>query len=580
MHTRTSPTLFASCALATLLLSACHATKNHGSTTGGSTSSTAGTTTGDHVLGGPTSLAFATQPPATLVAGSTFGFAVRLVDENGNAYTNSEAQLNIAAVNADGGTTPTLVGNTNVTTTAGVANFSDIGITLAGNFNIVCSLVGSSGVGSVRSNAIAVTPGQATQLIFSVQPANQLPDTPFTPKVVLGFADPYNNIDPQTNADVTLTLGHDPNGSATLSGGGVQSTASGITTYASLTLDKIDVGYVLHAAAGNGFVADSNAFNVRGSSWLTLAPGISNIAWSGQAFDGSLVVTGPGQFISSTNDGNTFISGSAPDSEFRDYILAPDNAQVVYANAVFNGTAKAIERSANGATSWDGSLAATQRVLFASDANTLFASGVAGGPAAPLAISTDGARTWTTVLDKANVVADKYRASGQLYAADANDLYTSPDNGVTWSTPRALPASGGWLALKADQQSAGLIYIYGTQGLWRSADSGSTWSQLLFISVADVAVSSDPNTLYAVANNNTQSALAVLGTTDAGNSWSNAGWGLPLSNGGCTVHLTVDAANKLLVYLSISATGGCEVVDQSTSLPVNAGLYRTLNGGF
>lgn len=571
---RTHSTLLTSCAAAALLLSACHATNKGGNS---STGSSAGT--GDHVLGGATSLQIVAAPVTSLVAGDTFSMTVQVLDDGGHPYTGTPLQLHLAGQGSVG--TPALSANANATTQGGVATFTNVSITLAGDFNIVCTVVGDGSVEAV-SAPLTVKPGVATQLIFVAQPGDQLPNTDFSPPVAMGFADKYDNVDPTTNDNVTLSLGASPNQTAQLTGTLQKPTNQGSTLFTDLQLDILGSGYSLHAE-GHGFHADSSTLSVRESSWrsITSAVAVNNmndIAWSGVADDGTLIVSGPGVTATSADNGNHYTAQASPsDHQFRNLLVAPGSASVLYADAVLNGSLYPVQRSGNGGSSWTPYPGLNQHLVAASDAETVFAVGTADNTHGPLAISTDGAQSFKAIQPPSSqvilAVGKDSSAPGVLYAADANHLYQSADNGANWGTPLPLPASGGWRALEI-HQSSGHLYLYGTEGLWRTADNGNSWTQLLFIGVNDLALTSDPNTLYAVANNVPNSAVAVVGTTDAGGSWSDAGWGLPAFDGGCTVHLSASPQDTRTVFFSISQTGSCEL------LKANSGIYRTVNGGF
>src|SRR2546429_2685566 len=119
--------------------------------------------------GTATELVFGTEP-GTTVANHQISPAVkvRALDAFGNIAAGFAGAVSVALGSNAGGST--LSGTTAVAAVSGVATFFDLSVDKAGTgYTLTAS---ASGVPSVTSTAFDVTPGTATQLAFTVQPAN------------------------------------------------------------------------------------------------------------------------------------------------------------------------------------------------------------------------------------------------------------------------------------------------------------------------------------------------------------------------------------------------------------------------
>src|SRR5438094_832245 len=94
--------------------------------------------------------------------------------------TDSSSSIGIAfGTNAGGGT---LTGTTPVTVVSGVATFSDLSINKTG---IGYTLKATKGALTQTSTAFNITPGAATQLVFTQQPTTTVAGATITPAVTV-----------------------------------------------------------------------------------------------------------------------------------------------------------------------------------------------------------------------------------------------------------------------------------------------------------------------------------------------------------------------------------------------------------
>ncbi len=163
----------------------------------------------------PASLAIQQEPSATAEVG--VGFDTQPIVSAADVYGNSVTNGTLISVGASAGA---VSGQTNVTTTAGVATYSGLSLTNLGNI----TLTFTSGSVSASSTPISVTPGPAVTVIWTTQPGGATAGAPFTQQPVLKTADAGGNV-------TTLGLG-----------------ASNLV--------------VVHLISGSGLVGDTLTYNI------------------------------------------------------------------------------------------------------------------------------------------------------------------------------------------------------------------------------------------------------------------------------------------------------------------------------
>jgi hypothetical protein len=211
----------------------------------------------DVTAGSATQLAFGTQP-SNSAAGAAIAPAVAVVvqDAYGNTVTDATQPVTIALETHPAGAA--LMGTLVRTPSSGVATFTGLSLTTAGNGYTLSATEGS--LTPITSAPFDVTPGAASQLVFAVQPASIVAGQPFTPSVAIDIEDSYGNLLTASTASVTLSLAAGPTG-ATLSGTLTQDAVAGVAMFAGVSVQTAGPGCTVLATSGS-LTATSTAFSV------------------------------------------------------------------------------------------------------------------------------------------------------------------------------------------------------------------------------------------------------------------------------------------------------------------------------
>src|SRR5439155_1237644 len=200
-----------------------------------------------------------TVQPSSATAGTAITPAVQVTaqDAQGNTATGFTGSVTVAlGANPGGGT---LSGTTTTAAVAGVASFANLRINRTGTgYTLGAS---ATGIAPGTSAAFNVTPGAATELVFTVQPTNTTAGNPITPAVRVTAQDALGNTDPSFVGNVSVALGTNPAG-GTLSGTATVAAVSGEASFAGLSIDRVGTGYTLTAAGGGLTGGPSVAFNI------------------------------------------------------------------------------------------------------------------------------------------------------------------------------------------------------------------------------------------------------------------------------------------------------------------------------
>jgi len=259
------------------------------------------------------------------------------------------------------------------------------------------------------------------------------------------------------------------------------------------------------------------------------------------------------------------------------YLLAvdPKTPGTVYAAAQVAGLFK----STNGGASW--SAVNTQVAALAIDPQTpgtLFA-GTSGG----IFKSADGGASWSAVnvgLTSLSVrtLAINPQNPNMVYAgSDKARIFKSVDAGARWSAVNSgLPtyAYGPYLpvnSLTIDPGNPSTVYAVSGSDVFKSTDAGDNWAKLPLPGGYGISVLAidpqDPSTLYAATG-----AKGILKSTDAGESWSAANSGLPISNSGPPIilvnALAIDSQNSSTIYTVVNSC-----------CPGGGGVFKSTDAG-
>jgi streptogramin lyase len=281
---------------------------------------TAGATTSVTVKPGSVyQLTVTAQPPSPITAAGTFDLAIGATDRYGNAVSTFSGTVIITLANNPG---VTLYGTLSEPAQSGVATFSGLSITKAGNYQIQAT---SPGVLPATTITFTVSAAGANQLAFGQQPANTIAGTAIGP-VTVEVEDASGNVVTTDDSTVTVTLS-----TGTFADGSNTQTAmasNGIATFSNLIVEAAGA-YTLGATDGSLSPAKSSSFTIdpAPASYFVVTSSLSSPDVAGTvgtvtvaAYDtyNNLVSSGPDQYRGTVDLGSTdsMVSGLPPNYMF------------------------------------------------------------------------------------------------------------------------------------------------------------------------------------------------------------------------------------------------------------------------
>ncbi len=218
-------------------------------------------------FGNATKLLYGVQPTNTAV-GATIAppLQVFVADGLNNVVTTSTASVGLAFGANPGGAT--LGGTTTVAAVSGVATFSNLTVSAAGNiYNLAAS---SAGLASATSNTFnVVDPAAAIVLAFSAQPTATTAGSIVTPNVAVAIRNSSNATVTSANNAITLSIASGPAG-ATLGGTTTVTAVNGIAAFTNLSITTSGA-YTLKATASGLNNGTSASFAISPSVATKLA---------------------------------------------------------------------------------------------------------------------------------------------------------------------------------------------------------------------------------------------------------------------------------------------------------------------
>src|SRR5438132_611587 len=200
-----------------------------------------------------------TLQPSNVVAGAAITPAVQVTtqDNLGNTVTSFSGNVTVALGNNPGG--GALSGTATVAAVSGVATFPGLGVNKAANGYTLTAA--ATGLTTASSTAFNVTPGTASQLVFTVEPTAAIAAAAITPSVQVTAQDPQGNTATAFTGNVTVALGANP-GSGVLTGTATVAAVGGVASFPGLSVNKTANGYTLTAAATGLTPGTSAPFNI------------------------------------------------------------------------------------------------------------------------------------------------------------------------------------------------------------------------------------------------------------------------------------------------------------------------------
>jgi hypothetical protein len=192
------------------------------------------------------------EPPATVTAGSSFGFTVTAEDAEGNVATGFTGSETVAlASNPAGGS---LGGALTLSASSGIVTFSALNLNKVGGYTLAVS---SGTLTAATSTAVSVTPGAATQLLISTQPPTTVA-AGGTFGLAVTAEDAQGNVATGFSGSETVALASGPVGGS-LGGTLIVTATGGVASFSGLTLSQAGSGYTLRVTSGALTPATSNS---------------------------------------------------------------------------------------------------------------------------------------------------------------------------------------------------------------------------------------------------------------------------------------------------------------------------------
>jgi hypothetical protein len=207
-------------------------------------------------VGAPSQLGFSVEPADTTSGVTMSAVSVQVQDAGRNLVSTATNGVSLSL-----NPTAALSGTTTRLSSGGVATFTGLSIVTSGTYTMTAK---STGLTDGTSTSFIVSPGPASQLAFSVQPAGATGGTAFTTQPVVDVEDAGGNVVTTDTSNVTLALtaGTGTSGATFGCTANTVAASSGVATFAGCKIDKTGTGYTLTATDGSLTSVASSTFNV------------------------------------------------------------------------------------------------------------------------------------------------------------------------------------------------------------------------------------------------------------------------------------------------------------------------------
>jgi hypothetical protein len=213
---------------------------------------------------------FFTIQPSNAAAGAAIAPAIQVTarDASGQTAASYSGNVTVAITSGTGAAGAALSGPNSVAAASGIATFSNLAIDKSAvGYKLTAT---AAGLTSSTSAFFTITPGPASQLVFTLQPSTATVATAIAPKVEVTARDAHGNTATGFTDSVTIALASNPTG-AVLGGTLKVAAAGGIASYSTLSLNLAGTGYTLSAASGALSGATSGTFDITATRATQLA---------------------------------------------------------------------------------------------------------------------------------------------------------------------------------------------------------------------------------------------------------------------------------------------------------------------
>jgi hypothetical protein len=421
-------------------------------------------------VGPAAKIAFTVQPSNTAAGSSiTPAPAVSVEDAGGNIVTTSTDSITVAIGTNPGGST--LSGTATVGAVAGVATFSTLSLNKVGTAYTLTATDNTNVFTVVTSSTFNITPGTASQLLFTTQPGGGSGGVAWTTQPTVTVEDQFGNTVTGSTLSITLAIGTNPSSGTLACTANPKAAVAGVDTFAGCKINFAGTGYTLTASGTGVSSATSSPFNITVGTAALLAFGVqpSNTT-SEQIITPAvtvLVEDAGGNFINTSTASIVIAIGTNPSSGT---LSGTTTVSAVAGVATFStlvinkaGTGYTLSATSTGLTT---AISSAFNILAGPAAQIAFtvepsnaAQGIAITPAVVVSVEDAGGNVVTSATDSITITIGTNPGSGTL----SGTRTVSAASGVATFSTLSISAVGTGYTLNAtDNTNSGFPVVAST----------------------------------------------------------------------------------------------------------------------
>ena len=225
------------------------------------------------------------NPTSVVANGTASTITVTLLDANSNPVSGKTVTL----AQTSGSGTPTITIVSGTTNSSGQATFTVSSTTASANIFTATDTTDSITI--TQTATVTFTPGAATKLAFTTQPAGGMAGTPFPSQPIVAVEDANGNTVTTSTASIKLVIGTNPSSGTLTINTNPLSAANGVATFSGVSINNNGNGYTLTASSSGLTGATSNLFNITGPATQLVFTTQPSGGTGGTAFGTQPVVT-------------------------------------------------------------------------------------------------------------------------------------------------------------------------------------------------------------------------------------------------------------------------------------------------